>query len=145
MNGDKKITQADLEKVMPSLGLGVENAKEVMQRLEKNRRWVHNSGGVHSRVWGEGNNPLAMQSLMEVFDMNDLDQDGEISAEELPVVLLLNSENLSLPSCENLTHSFDLNENGSLNFKEFMLMISSCSTPSLPMHDKLYLKWILIL
>lgn len=54
MNGDKKITQADLEKVMPSLGLGVENAKEVMQRLEKNRRWVHNSGGVHSRVWGRG-------------------------------------------------------------------------------------------
>ena len=63
------------------------------------------------------------EEMVEAFKVFDRDSDGLISLNELHLVMTQIGENLTLKQCEDIIASGDRDNDGKLNFDEFIRMM----------------------
>lgn len=65
--------------------------------------------------------------LQSAFDLFDVDKDGHITAEEVQHILSLLGQSTTLEEARDLVHQVDSDENGTIEFSEFLAMMASHS------------------
>ncbi|KAG1334753.1 Calcium-binding protein CML24 [Cocos nucifera] len=129
-NSDGKISASELAEVMRALGSEVsdEELKAMMAELDsdgdgfvdlKEFAAFHYGLGGASRAGGEEG------ELRDAFAMYDLDKNGLISAKELHLVLKRLGEKCSVQDCSRMIRSVDSDGDGSVNYKEFKMMMAN--------------------
>ncbi|XP_025093091.1 neo-calmodulin-like isoform X2 [Pomacea canaliculata] len=88
------------------------------------------SGGAardHGDRLPNGLNDKEKQDLQQVFEMFDKNKDGKISCEELGVVLRTLGHRYSQTEVEEMIKTADKNDNGFVEYDEFLLMMKKWS------------------
>ncbi|KAL1416987.1 hypothetical protein MTO96_027205 [Rhipicephalus appendiculatus] len=91
------------------------------------------SGGIAAT--GTGGLKLSestIAELREYFELFDRDGDGEISPDDLGVVMRAMGDNLTQTKLEEIIAKADTNGNGTVDFPEFVAMISEPTCTTLP-------------
>lgn len=81
----------------------------------------------HSDHIPNGLNDKERQDLLQVFEMFDKNKDGKISCEELGVVLRTLGHRYSQTEVEEMIKNADKNDNGFVEYDEFLLMMKRWS------------------
>lgn len=77
------------------------------------------------RMMGETTNMLGLKELQSAFLQFDLDRDGKINQEEMKEALKsLLGEKLKKGELEEILKELDVNADGSIDFEEFVMMLS---------------------
>lgn len=104
-----KHKEADSEVEIDHCGSGTSMAKKSEQRLKN------------------GPTDKDIQELKQAFDMFDKNHDGKISSEELGCVLRTLGHNSSPREVEEMIKNVDTNENGFVEYDEFITMMKRAS------------------
>ena len=62
---------------------------------------------------------------MEVFNIFDIDGDKKVSCNEIDKIMSALGETPSITSIQKMIERFDFNQNGEIEFEEFICMIVS--------------------
>ncbi|KAK9115316.1 hypothetical protein Syun_022113 [Stephania yunnanensis] len=123
-NGDGKISEAELEKVLSALGseTSEEELKKVMEEID-----TDGDGFVDLKEFAgfDRGGCGGDRELRDAFELFDRDKNGKISANELCAVLKSLGEKCSLKDCGRMISSVDKDGDGSVNFEEFKKMMTN--------------------
>ena len=68
------------------------------------------------------------KELQDVFDQFDKDKDGKISAKELENAMQSMGQNPTVDEVQEMMREVDLNQDGKIDFDEFMYLMTKSST-----------------
>ncbi|PIN19727.1 Calmodulin and related proteins (EF-Hand superfamily) [Handroanthus impetiginosus] len=124
-NGDGKISSTELGAILNGLGstATADEVSRIMSELDTDGDGYVDLSEFKAFHRGGGDN----KELKEAFDLYDKDKNGKISASELHAVLRSLGEKCSIKDCERMISSFDVDEDGCINFEEFKKMMPGAS------------------
>ncbi|KAG8382707.1 hypothetical protein BUALT_Bualt05G0105400 [Buddleja alternifolia] len=129
VNGDGKISAAELGSIMGSLGHpATEEELDIMIREVDS----DGDGFIDLQEFVELNtkdidHDEVLANLKDAFQVFDIDKNGSISAEELQDVLKSLGEECTLAECRKMISGVDADGNGMISFDEFKVMMMSGS------------------
>lgn len=125
VNGDGKISAAELGSIMGSLGHAASD-----EELESMIKEVDSDGDgfINLKEFIELNttdidSEEVLENLREAFSVFDIDKNGSITAEELQNVLGSLGEESTLTECEKMISGVDADGDGMISFEEFKVMM----------------------
>ena len=128
-NGDGKISEAELEKALQSLGKNVskKEVKEMMEKVDTDK-----SGSIEFNEFatlfrenlGESGD-YNEEDLMDAFKTFDDDGSGQISVDELKKALMSFGEKLSEEEAKLMVEMVDIDGNGMVSYSEFVQLMKS--------------------
>jgi len=131
-NGDGKISQNELYDALKTIDkdVTVEDAKSILCSLDANNDgYMDWNELLSSRI----NRKLQSKEerLRKVFKALDLDNSGKISADELKAALesINEKSTINIKECEKLIKDADLNDDGEIDFEEFITMFQNGTFP----------------
>ena len=127
MNGDGKISSAELGSIMGSLGHKA-TEEELAKMIEVFD--ADGDGFINLQEFVELNTKEIdpeelLDNLREAFSVYDIDGNGSISAEELHKVMRSLGDDCSVADCRQMISGVDRNGDGLISFDEFKVMMSA--------------------
>ncbi|KAI5678216.1 hypothetical protein M9H77_09166 [Catharanthus roseus] len=125
VNGDGKISSAELGSIMSSLGHPA--SEEELQIMIKEVD-ADGDGFINLQEFVELNTKdidsnEVLENLKDAFSVFDIDKNGSITAEELQNVLGSLGEECSLAECRKMITGVDADGDGMISFEEFKVMM----------------------
>ncbi|KAL8034925.1 hypothetical protein ABFS82_12G060400 [Erythranthe guttata] len=125
VNGDGKISAAELGSIMGSLGHPA--TEEELQTMIREVD-ADGDGFIDLKEFVELNTKdidydEVLENLKDAFEVFDIDKNGAISAEELQDVLQSLGEECTLAECRKMISGVDSDGNGTISFDEFKVMM----------------------
>ncbi|XP_024990320.1 calcium-binding allergen Ole e 8-like [Cynara cardunculus var. scolymus] len=129
VNGDGKISAAELVDVMKALGsnTSLDEVNRIMADIDTDCDGfisLEEFAGFCKGKSGEEDDG-GMKELQDAFDLYDLNKNGLISAKELHQILSQLGEKCTVNDCTNMIKSVDSDGDGYVNFEEFKKMMSN--------------------
>ncbi|CAH9104942.1 unnamed protein product [Cuscuta epithymum] len=129
VNGDGKISAAELGSIMGSLGhvATEEELGDMIREVD-----ADGDGFIDLREFIELNtkdvgSDEVMENLKDAFSVFDADKSGSISADELQNVMRSIGEECSLAECRKMISGVDRDGDGMIDFEEFKVMMTTGS------------------
>ncbi|XP_023549905.1 probable calcium-binding protein CML25 [Cucurbita pepo subsp. pepo] len=127
VNGDGKISSAELGSIMGSLGHKA-TEEELAKMIEVFD--ADGDGFINLQEFVELNTKEIdpeelLDNLREAFSVYDIDGNGSISAEELHKVMRSLGDDCSVADCRQMISGVDRNGDGLISFDEFKVMMSA--------------------
>ncbi|KAF8364033.1 cal-8 [Pristionchus pacificus] len=128
-NGDGRITSEELECALVQVGEKPTTLKirEMMAQADTDGNGCIEIDEFLSVLKKQLINPDEERELKEVFRFFDRNGDGLISVEELSQVMMGLGEELTLTECKAMIREGDLDNDGMIDFREFICLIKSGS------------------
>ncbi|PIN01662.1 Calmodulin and related proteins (EF-Hand superfamily) [Handroanthus impetiginosus] len=138
VNGDGKISAAELGSIMGSLGHPAteEELNIMIQEVDSD-----GDGFIDLQEFIELNtnnigHDEVLENLRDAFEVFDIDKNGTISAEELQNVMKSLGEECTLAECKKMISGVDSDGSGTISFDEFKVMMMKgsrfdCADPKL--------------
>ncbi|KAF5737768.1 putative Polcalcin Jun o [Tripterygium wilfordii] len=125
VNGDGKISSAELGSIMSSLGQSA--TEEELQKMIKEID-ADGDGYIDFNEFVELNtkgidNDEALENLKDAFAVYDIDGNGSITAEELHKVMSRLGDECSIAECRKMISGVDSDGDGMIDFEEFKVMM----------------------
>ncbi|XP_022157783.1 probable calcium-binding protein CML25, partial [Momordica charantia] len=127
VNGDGKISSAELGSIMSSLGHRAteEDLAKMIEEFD-----ADGDGFIDLNEFVELNTKEIdpeelLENLREAFSVYDIDGNGSISAEELHEVLRSLGDDCTVDDCRQMISAVDSNGDGMISFDEFKVMMST--------------------
>lgn len=125
VNGDGKISSAELGSIMGSLGQPATDEELEIMIKEVD---ADGDGFINLQEFIELNtkdidSAEVLENLKDAFSVFDIDKNGSISAEELQNVLKSLGEECTLSECKKMISGVDADGNGMISFDEFKVMM----------------------
>ncbi|KAJ6356708.1 hypothetical protein OIU78_004746 [Salix suchowensis] len=125
VNGDGKISSAELGSIMANLGhQATEDELQTMitEFDADGDGFIDLQEFVALNTQGLDTNEI-MENLKDAFSVYDVDGNGSISAEELHKVMASLGEPCSMPECRKIISGVDSDGDGMIDFEEFKVMM----------------------
>jgi len=125
VNGDGKISSSELGSIMRSLGQSV--TEEELQILIKEvdadgDGFIDLHEFITLNTIGVDSNEI-LCNLREAFSIYDADGNGNITAEELQMVMKSLGDDFSIGECKKMISGVDCDGDGTIDFEEFKVMM----------------------
>lgn len=135
-NGDGYITQQELQESLKSLGLSWEeqHVASVVENLDSNKDGLIDLAefeALYKELGGlvgeeeDGEVVGVEEELREAFDVFDSNGDGQITVEELRLVMSSLGLGHGVDDCTSMIKKVDMDGDGKVNFQEFKAMMRS--------------------
>ncbi|XP_062110194.1 probable calcium-binding protein CML25 [Humulus lupulus] len=125
VNGDGKISSAELGAIMGSLGQpsGEEELEKMIKEVDADGDgFIDLSEFIELNTKGVDSDEV-LENLKVAFSVYDIDGNGSISAEELNSVLKSLGDDCSIAECRKMISGVDCDGDGMISFEEFKLMM----------------------
>ncbi|GMH26267.1 hypothetical protein Nepgr_028110 [Nepenthes gracilis] len=125
VNGDGKISSAELGSIMSNLGQQVtEEELEVMIKEvdADGDGFIDLNEFIELNTKGVGHDEI-LENLKDAFKFYDIDGNGRITAEELLEVMKSLGDECSINDCKRMISGVDADGDGTINFDEFKVMM----------------------
>ncbi|WCJ33614.1 EF hand calcium-binding protein family [Euphorbia peplus] len=123
VNGDGKISSAELGSIMSSLGHDAtdDELQNMIKEFDSD-----GDGFIDFQEFVELNNHgVDTENLRDAFSVYDIDGNGSISAEELQKVMVSIGEECSIAECKKMINGVDSDGDGMIDFEEFKVMMTT--------------------